>query len=69
MHPATERYIEHLTVDLEHWEQAAHDVDAMLLKIPELDREHWRNQAQVYRKHASECKRLIEEAKTAPGFN
>jgi hypothetical protein len=67
MQPATEQLIEHLTADAEHWEQAARDIDGMLPKIPELDREHWRKQAQIYRKRASDCKTLIDEAKTASG--
>jgi hypothetical protein len=63
MHPATKRFIEVLTEDVQKWEKAASDVEAMLPNIPEPDREHWRERAKGYRKNAAEYIDLIKQVK------
>ena len=63
MHPATKRFIEVLTEDVNKWEKAASDVEAMLRNLPQPDREHWQATAKGYRENAAEYKALIEQAK------
>lgn len=63
MHPATQRFIDVLTEDVDRWEKAAADVEAMLSHIPEPDREHWRETAKGYRAWAARYKSMIRQAK------
>jgi hypothetical protein len=63
MHPMSKRFIEVLTQDVNKWEKAAKDVEAMLPHIPEPDREHWRETAKGYRENAAEYKALIHQVK------
>jgi hypothetical protein len=61
MHPAVKRFVEVLTQDVNKWEKAANDVDAMLPHIPETDREHWKETAKGYRGNAAEYKSIIKQ--------
>ena len=61
MHPAVKRFVEVLTEDVNKWEKAANDVEAMLPNIPEPDREHWRETAKGYRRNAAKYKSIIQQ--------
>ena len=63
MHPATRRFIEVLTEDVNKWEKAASDVDTMLPPLPETDRKHWKELAKEYQARAKRYKSMIERAK------
>jgi hypothetical protein len=63
MHPATKRFIEVLTEDVNKWEKAANEVDTMLPRLPETDRKHWKELAKEYRTRAERYKSMIERAK------
>jgi hypothetical protein len=52
LHPATKRFIEVLTEDVNKWEKAASEVDTMLPHLPETDRKHWKELAKEYRTRA-----------------
>jgi hypothetical protein len=67
MHPATKRFIEVLTEDVNKWETAASDVDAMMPHLPDPDREHWKELAKEYRARAKRYKSMIEQAKEDEG--
>jgi hypothetical protein len=63
LHPATKRFIEVLTEDVNKWEKAASDVDTMLPHLPETDRKHWKELAKEYQARAKRYKSMIERAK------
>jgi hypothetical protein len=62
LHPATNRFIEVLTEDVDKWEKAASDIDAMLPHLPETDRKHWKELAKEYRARANRYVSMIEHA-------
>ena len=68
MHPATRRFIEVMTEDIQRWEQAAHHIEVILPNIIEPDREQWRERAKAYRERAEEIKAMVEQAKVEPDF-
>jgi hypothetical protein len=58
LHPATERFIEVLTEDVNKWEKAASDVDTMLPHLPETDRKHWKEVAKDFDARAN-CRVVV----------
>jgi hypothetical protein len=67
VHPATQRFIEVLTVDVEKWEGAAKRVDELLPHLHPSEVEGWKETAARYRENAAEYKALIEQAKEREG--
>jgi hypothetical protein len=63
MHPATKRFIEVLSEDVQMWKQAASNIDSLLPNIVVADREKWAATAEAYRKHAAEYNDMIEQTK------
>jgi CTP synthase (UTP-ammonia lyase) len=64
MNPLQKRIMDVLTADVNKWEKAAEDVETMIPKMPEPDREHWIATATVYRSHATEYKSIVEQLKS-----
>jgi hypothetical protein len=63
LHPATNRFIQVLTEDVDKWEKAASNIDAMLAHLPETDRKHWKELAKEYRARANRYVSMIQHAK------
>jgi hypothetical protein len=67
MHPATMRFIEVLTVDVDKWEEAAKRVDELLPHLHPSQVEGWKDTAKRYRENAAQYRVLIEQAKEQDG--
>jgi hypothetical protein len=67
MNPLQKRILDVLTSDVDKWEKAAQDVEAMIPKMPQPDREHWEDMAKTYRGRAEEYKKIVESLRAEHG--